>query len=359
VVLKRLADAVRDGDRVLAVIRGSAVNHDGASGGLTVPNPKAQAELYRQALARAGVPAASVAYVEAHGTGTRLGDPIELTSLAEVYGAGRPADAPLLIGSAKTNVGHLDSAAGIVNFIKAVEILRHREVPPSLHFETPNPEFKWGDHAIRVAAKRTVLEGRGAPLRVGVSSFGLSGVNAHVVLEESGEAEVEEESARLPSRPHLVALSARTPEALRVVAAVAPPRLEEFCSTLLHRRTPMERRLTVVGRTPAELRDHLSQWLADESSPTAQTGEALPGAKRRVAFLFSGQGPQWWAMGRELLRDEVVFRRKLERIDEIFRGVAGWSLLKEMGADQAASKIDDTGIAQPAMFAMQVGLAAL
>src|SRR6185369_14552648 len=243
VVLKRLADAVRDGDRVLAVIRGSAVNHDGASGGLTVPNPKAQAELYRQALARAGVPAASVAYVEAHGTGTRLGDPIELTSLAEVYGAGRPADAPLLIGSAKTNVGHLDSSAGIVNFIKAVEILRHREVPPSLHFETPNPEFKWGDHAIRVAAKRTVLEGRGAPLRVGVSSFGLSGVNAHVVLEESGEAEVEEESARLPSRPHLVALSARTPEALRVVAAdaarapadVAPPRLEEFCSTLLHR----------------------------------------------------------------------------------------------------------------------------
>ena len=367
VVLKRLADAVRDGDRVLAVIRGSAVNHDGASGGLTIPNPKAQAELYRQALARAGVPPASVAYVEAHGTGTRLGDPIELTSLAEVYGAGRPADAPLLIGSAKTNVGHLDSAAGIVNFIKAVEILRHREVPPSLHFETPNPEFAWGDHPIRVAAKRTPLEGRGGPLRVGVSSFGLSGVNAHVVLEESGEAEVDEESTRLPSRPHLVALSARTPEALRVVAAdavraladVAPPRLEEFCSTLLHRRTPMERRLAVVGRTPAELRENLSQWLADESSPTAQAGEALPGAKRRIAFLFSGQGPQWWAMGRELLRDEAVFRRKLERIDEIFRGLAGWSLLKEMGAEEAASKIDDTGIAQPAMFAMQVGLAAL
>jgi acyl transferase domain-containing protein/acyl carrier protein len=367
VVLKRLADAVRDGDRILAVVRGSAVNHDGASGGLTVPNPKAQAALYRQALARAGVAASGVAYVEAHGTGTRLGDPIELSSLAEVYATGRAKDDPLLIGSVKTNLGHLDSAAGIANFIKAVEILRHREVPASLHFETPTPDFAWGDHPLRVAARRTPLERRGAPLRVGVSSFGLSGVNAHVVLEESGEAEVDEESARLPSRPHLVALSARTPEALRVAAAdvaraladLAPSRLEDFASTLLHRRTPFERRLAVVGRTAAELRENLTQWLADESSPTAQTGEAEPGRKRRVAFLFSGQGPQWWAMGRELLRDEAVFRRKLERIDEIFRGLAGWSLLKEMGAEQAASRIDDTGVAQPAMFAMQVGIAAL
>jgi acyl transferase domain-containing protein/acyl carrier protein len=367
VVLKRLADAVRDGDRVLAVVRGSAVNHDGASGGLTVPSPQAQAALYRQALARAGVAPSEVAYVEAHGTGTHLGDPIELSSLAEVYGAGRRADDPLLIGSVKTNIGHTDSAAGIANFIKAVEIVRHREIPPSLHFERPNPQFRWSDHPIRVAARRTPLLARDVAHRVAVSAFGLNGVNAHVVLEASRDPDVDEPSSRPASRPHLLELSARSPEALRAVAAdaarslaeVDDGALEAICSTRLHRRSRFERRLAVVGRTASELRDRLTEGLADDSSPSVIRGFAPPGTKRRLAFLFSGQGPQWWAMGRELLRDEPIFRRKLERIDEIFRSLAGWSLLDEMTAAEGASRIDETAIAQPAMFAMQVGLVAL
>ncbi|MBL8976559.1 MAG: polyketide synthase, partial [Myxococcales bacterium] len=213
VVLKRLDDALAAGDDVLAVIRGSAVNQDGPSGSLTTPNRLAQEALLRDALAAADVTPRAISYVEAHGTGTALGDPIELRALASALCEGRPRDEPLRIGSVKTNIGHAESAAGIAGLIKTVLALRHRELPPNLHFTTPTPHFDWSALPIEVPTRRTAWD---APRRLaGVSSFGASGTNAHVILESAPELPPRPAAA---DRPTLVPLSARTPEALRDLA---------------------------------------------------------------------------------------------------------------------------------------------
>jgi acyl transferase domain-containing protein len=185
VILKRLRDALRDGDRILATIRGSATNHNGKSAGLTAPSPAAQEAVYRHAVQRAGIDPTLLDYVEAHGTGTKLGDPIELESLARVYGAGRPPSRPLYIGSVKTNIGHTESAAGAAGLIKAVLALNAKEIPPSLHFQHPTADFDWSSATIAVTKELTPLARRDEPLLAGVSSFGMSGVNAHVILESA------------------------------------------------------------------------------------------------------------------------------------------------------------------------------
>ncbi|HEV2146963.1 MAG TPA: polyketide synthase, partial [Longimicrobiaceae bacterium] len=215
-VLKRLSDALRDGDRVLAVVRGSAINHDGASSGFTVPSGAAQQAVVREALEAAGIAPAEVGYVEAHGTGTPLGDPIEVRSLAAVLGEGRPADAPLVLGSVKTNVGHLEAAAGIAGLVKAVLALHREEVPPHLHFDAPNPRIEWDRLPVTVATERTPWPRNGRRRVAGVSSFGMSGTNAHVVLEEAPV--FEEPAAADAPLPLVLPLSARSGEALAALA---------------------------------------------------------------------------------------------------------------------------------------------
>lgn len=271
IVLKRLSDALRDRDRILALIRGSAVNHDGAAGGLTVPNELAQQQLIVQALQNAGVDPLRVSYVEAHGTGTALGDPIEVSALNAALCKGRSADDPLIIGSVKTNLGHLEAAAGIAGVIKVILSLRHGTIPPQLHFRNPNPLIDWKALPIAVADRERRWRTVGGARIAGVSSFGFSGTNAHIVLEEVPEATAE----RRPGGPHVLTLSAKTDAALRSLARsfeehlAAHPEQEigDICFTVNTGRTPFNRRVAVIGETGEELRKGLAAYREDRVRP--------------------------------------------------------------------------------------------
>src|SRR5581483_3145740 len=257
-VLKRLSDAVRDGDRVAAVIPGSAVNQDGASRGLTVPNGGAQQRLIASALARAGLAGGDVDYLEAHGTGTALGDPIEVQAAGAVYGAGRDADRPLLLGSVKTNIGHLESAAGAAGLIKVVLSLQHEVLPQSLHFETPSPNIPWSSLPVRVVDKPIPWQTNGKPRRAGTSSFGFSGTNAHVLIEEAPTSANDDEATPEPTTTHqpvgVLPLSARSPQALVELAQryetwlAAHPKADiaDVCFTAGAGRSHFEHRAVLV-----------------------------------------------------------------------------------------------------------------
>jgi len=376
VVLKRLRDALQDGDKVLALIRGSAINHDGRSGGLTVPNSLAQQGVIRQALRAANVEPARISYVEAHGTGTELGDPIEVRALAAVLGEGRSQDEPLSIGSVKTNIGHLESAAGVAGLIKVVLSMQHGELPPHLHFEKLNPHISLdaGGPPLQIPTRLTPWTPNRGRRLAGISSFGISGTNAHVIIEETppelgargGGVEGEADTRGVP---HLLPLSARSREALSgLVEAYAEflsaadhrseVALEDICYTAGVRRSHYEHRLAFVARSREELAERLSVYLRGEVPPGTSAGQKQPGRKRKLVFVFPGQGSQWQGMGRELLRHEPVFRETLECCDEAMRRHVDWSLL-ELLADESPSALEEIDRVQPALFAMQAGLAAV
>jgi len=259
VILKRVSDALADGDRILAVIRGTAVNQDGRSSGLTVPNGPAQEAVVKQALANGGVAPAEVAYVEAHGTGTSLGDPIEIHALGAVLGEGRSPERPLLVGSVKTNVGHLEAAAGIAGLIKVVLALQHDEIPPHLHFRNPSPHIAWGQVSVAVPTVRTAWPANGRRI-AGISSFGFSGTNSHVVLEEAPTPVILPAGEERPL--HLLTVSAKDEEPLRVLARAYEAQLAEHTELSLADvaftanagRAQLEQRLTVVAASGEEAR---------------------------------------------------------------------------------------------------------
>ncbi|WP_437996726.1 SDR family NAD(P)-dependent oxidoreductase [Sorangium sp. So ce185] len=366
VVLKRLSDAARDGDRILAVIRGSAVNSDGRSAGITVPNGKAQEAVVRAALSIAGLSPGDIDYVEAHGTGTALGDPIEVEALAAVYGEGRPGGRPLKIGSVKTNLGHLESAAGVAGVMKVVLSLGHGALPAQLHARALNPRIPWAELPIEVTTAAEPWRRGERPRRAGVSSFGMSGTNAHLVLEEAPEVP---EPPALPDAPlTLLPLSARSPRALAALAEAyerflggAPPdaRLADIAYTASVRRRHHEFRLAVVGRSREELAEALGAHARGEAHPAATSGQTVLGWQPQVVFVFSGQGSQWVGMGQQLLAEEPAFRAALEACEPLVQRHAGFSLLAELAAPEATSRLDQTEVAQPAIFAVQVALAAL
>ncbi|WP_410611760.1 SDR family NAD(P)-dependent oxidoreductase [Amycolatopsis sp. lyj-109] len=372
VVLKPLRAA--RGDRVLAVIRGSAVNSDGRSNGLTAPNPDAQAALLRDAYATAGVDPSSVDYVEAHGTGTPLGDPLEAGALAAVLGAGRPADRPLLLGSVKSNLGHLEGAAGITGLVKVVLAMTHRRVPPSLRFREPNPHIDFT--GLRVVASGTDWPRYCGTARAGVSAFGFGGTNAHVVLEEWP-------AASFPVRagdggPQVFALSARSEEVLRARAGELADRLADgsvpldaAAATLAHRREHLPVRGAVVAESRSDVVEALRALAAGTERPNVAFGasdapkaalgasDATKAALGRlgelgVVFVFSGYGSQWAGMGRLLLRSEPAFRAEIEALDPVFRAEAGFSLREALEHD-----LPDLAATQLALFGMQLALAAL
>ncbi len=354
-VLKRLEDAVAAGDPILAVIRGSAVSQDGRSNGLTAPNGPAQERVIRGALARAGVAPESVGYVEAHGTGTALGDPIEALALGAALGAGRPADAPLLVGSVKTNLGHLEAAAGIASLAKVVLALRHGEIPASLHFRNPSPHIPWERLPLRVVAERTPwpAPAEGAPRRAGVSSFGFTGTNAHLIVEEAPPPA--ERPAAVGEGPHFLPVSARTAEAARQLAAAwadwieahpAVP-LADVCATAAEGRTALPHRLAVTGATAAEL----------AAAARAAVPSAAPADAAGVVFLFTGQGSQRPGMGRDLFAREPVFRAALERCAAALDPLLPRPLLEVMQAAPGAAGLDETQFTQPALFALEWALA--
>ncbi|WP_437606620.1 SDR family NAD(P)-dependent oxidoreductase [Sorangium sp. So ce834] len=366
VVLKRLSDAARDGDRILAVIRGSAVNSDGRSAGITVPNGKAQEAVVRAALAIAGLSPGDIDYVEAHGTGTALGDPIEVEALGAVYGEGRPGGRPLKIGSVKTNIGHLESAAGVAGVMKVVLSLGHGALPAQLHARALNPRIPWAELPIEVATAAEPWRRGERPRRAGVSSFGMSGTNAHLVLEEAPEVP---EPPALPDAPlTLLPLSARSPRALAALAEAyerflggAPPdvRLADIAYTASVRRRHHELRLAVVGRSREELAEALGAHARGEAHPAAASGQTVLGWQPQVVFVFSGQGSQWVGMGQQLLAEEPAFRAALEACEPLVQRHAGFSLLAELAAPEASSRLDRTEVTQPAIFAVQVALSAL
>ena len=370
VVLKRLSDALPDGDNVLAVIRGLAVNQDGLTNGLTAPNGPSQQAVIRQALADAGVEPAEISYVEAHGTGTSLGDPIEVRSLKTVLMKGRSQQQPLWLGAVKTNIGHLESAAGIASLLKVILSLQHREIPPSLHLTELNPLISLGGTPISVATRCTRWSvGRRL---AGVSAFGFGGTNCHIILEEAPQVEpAAAVSAISPvERPeHLLTLRAKSEPALRALAGDYQAYLEshgetslaDICYTANTGRSRFPHRLALTAKTTAQLRERLADFASqpgDDGGP--QDVDTTHRQPPEIAFLFTGQGSQYVDMGRRLYETQPTFRAALDRCDEILRGDLPQPLLSVLyPAAKESSRLDETTFTQPALFAVEYALAEL
>jgi acyl transferase domain-containing protein len=368
VILKRLSDALQDGNRILAVVKGSAVNQDGKSSGLTAPNGIAQQHVIRQALQDAELSPHDVSYIEAHGTGTPLGDPIEVEALGHVLGKGRSAaDNVLLMGSAKTNIGHLEAAAGVAGLIKIIQALRHEAIPPHLHFHEPSPHIPWDALPIRVPTRLTPWPRGGRPRRAGLSAFGFSGTNAHVIVEEAPEWVPRDTERPLPA--HILCLSARDGRALTELVerhihhlshADGPP-MADACYTANAGRTHWDHRLAAVGTSKQEIIESLSGHLV-EPKRAASHGDTY--RVRRldppVAFLFTGQGSQYVGMGRQLYETQPTFRAVLDRCDTLLRPYLDVPLLDVLyAAAEHGALLHETGYTQPALFALEYALAAL
>ena len=350
-VLKRLSDATRDGDNIVALIKGTAVNQDGRSNGLTAPNSLAQQAVIRQALANAGVAASQINYVEAHGTGTSLGDPIELNALKEVLMSGRSPEQPCYIGSVKTNIGHLEAAAGIAGLIKVVLSLQQQEIPAHLHLKMLNPHIAIADTPLSIPTER--LPWAGTEKLAGVSSFGFGGTNAHVILASAPDTEV---AKRLIERPkHILTLSAKDEPALRALANAyisylqshAQISLADVCFTANTGRSHFAHRLAVVTESVEQLQEQLSAL--------GTSGKAQSGKSPKIAFLFTGQGSQYIGMARQLYETQPRFRETLDVCNDILRPYLEKPLLSVISEPE----INETSYTQPALFALEYALAEL
>ncbi|WP_098895160.1 non-ribosomal peptide synthetase/type I polyketide synthase [Streptomyces sp. t99] len=372
VALKRLEDAVRDGDRIHAVILASGVNQDGHTNGITVPNPDAQVDLIRRVCAEAGITPGDLQYMEAHGTSTPVGDPIEANALARALAVGRAPGARAYVGSVKTNIGHTESAAGIAGLIKTVLSIGHRTIPPHINLENLNPAIDPATLPYEIPTRPTAWPAHEGPARAGVNSFGFGGTNAHVVLEEAPPPLLPDPGNAAASsgrRWSILPLSARRPDALAAMAAGIRAELagddgpavdlDDLGHTLAHRRQHLPERLAVVHSSRASLDEALAAHERGEPHPRVVHGRARDAADRGLVWVFTGMGPQWWGMGRQLLEVEPVFREAVTACDRALQEFADWSLVEELTADASVSRMTETWLAQPANFAVQVGLAAL
>lgn len=368
VVIKRLEDALRDGDRIRAVIRGSAINQDGASGGLTVPNGVAQQRVITDALRRAGLQPADIGYLEAHGTGTSLGDPIEAQAAGEALGAGRTSGQPLLIGSAKTNIGHLEAAAGIAGVIKVVMALEHEMLPKHLNFENPSPHIPWDRLPIEVVKETIPWRRNGRPRIAGVSSFGFAGTNAHVILEEAPVVERTAEPSEDVRRYSILPLSARTPDALVQLADDyrswlrdhPEARLADVCHTAGTGRAHLEHRAALVVDSRESAVELLGALADDRPAPGLFRGESHD--RPKTAWLFTGQGSQYPGMARELFDTEPVFAETVRRCADAVGDMLEKPLLDlifDVDGPDGGATLRHTTYAQPALFAVEMGLAHL
>ena len=373
VLLKPLSQAIADGDPIQGVILGSSLNQDGHTNGISLPCPEAQARLVRDACVDAGILPTDVGFVEAHGTGTAVGDPIEATALADALCGDRAADAPLLIGSVKTNLGHLETAAGVVGLIKGMLVLKRGQIPPSLHFDNPSPYIDMVGLKLRVPTTLEAFPDNGKRRIAGVNSFGFGGANAHVILGEPPTQVAHVHSPICTERAWPLVISARSEEALKATAGRlaewigthelgngTSPILPKLTYMLGARRNHHAHRLTLVANSTAEVIEEFQEFAAGNQVPKARTSfTPRPEFAPRIGFVMSGQGPQWWGMGRQLMRHEPVFREVMEACAEAMRPHANFSLLEELARDEASSRIQETEIAQPAIFAMQLAFVAL
>ena len=382
VLLKRLADAERDGDRIYALVKATAVNQDGATDSITAPNPAAQKAMMRAAIEAAGVAAADVAYVEAHGTGTPLGDPIEASAIGEVFGQAQ-RDRAVLVGSVKCNLGHLEPAAGIAGLIKTALVLAHGEVPPTINFDTPNPRIPFDALNIEIASRGATLS-RAASCAL-VNSFGFGGTNACAILARPAAAGVRGRSnamrpseRRIPAqarRPVAIPLSAPTPDHLaawaRVLATAVSEgglggvTLEALGGALVTQRSHFDHRAVVFAFDTDDLVEKLvalaegRDWPRRAKNDLTMIVKGRGSVKRdgKLVFTCTGQGGQYWNMGRDLLERQPIFRRFVEEFDALFAPAAGWSVLAALSAGERDSRLHDPAVTPAAMFALQAGLA--
>lgn len=365
-LIRRLDDALADGDPIHAVIRGTGVNQDGHTDGISLPNSEAQEDLARGVYRQAGLVPGEVDYVEAHGTGTQAGDSAETRALNAVFSEGRTRKLP--VGSVKTNIGHLEAAAGVAGMLKTIGAVKFRQVPRNLHFENPNPKIPFEDYCLQVVQETMPLpsEAEKPTVYAAVNSFGYGGTNAHVILESPPP--VRPSSATEPSvRPFLVPLSACSEKALRDLAAKfafqagkeTPGAIADLIHTTAFHRSHLRSRCAAVADSSSALRE---QWIAVSTGQAHEglvTGSVSGEMGSGLVFVYTGMGPQWWGMGRELIRTEPVFASAVDEIDRHFKSLSGWSLREAMMAGEQDSKMERTEVAQPANFAIQVALTRL
>lgn len=361
-VLKPLSRALADGDAIYACINGGAMNQDGRSNGLMAPSRDAQEKMLEEAYQNAGILACEVQYVEAHGTGTLLGDQMEAMALGAVVGTDRK-NGSCKIGSVKTNIGHLEAAAGIAGLIKVALSLKHKMIPPSIHYDTPNPELSFKELNLEVADQLIPWPENGQDTSAGVSSFGFGGTNVHMVLSRVGQQEaVDLDNTETSQSFYLLPLSAKTNEGLRSLAGDFEELLSEdvnagdICYSAAVRRNHFEHRLIVLGNSGKELRQSLQSLERKENSPSLLLGSDSSGVGKKLVFVFPGQGGQWLGMGRELMKLEPIFRETIERCSQLIQKDFGWSLIDLLNTEES-SHSDDIGFVQPALFSLQVALA--
>ncbi|GET41659.1 type I polyketide synthase [Microseira wollei] len=370
VVLKRLSQAIADNDNILALIRGCAINQDGASNGLTAPNGLSQEAVIRKALSVAGVSPSEISYVEAHGTGTSLGDPVEVKALEVVYGqeGWRSPEQPLIIGSVKTNIGHTEAAAGIAGLIKVVLSMQNNFIPPHLHFKEVNPHITIDriPAIIPASGMEWQKSASGLPRLAGISSFGFSGTNAHVILQEAPV--LAPAAAKVERSCHVLTISAKTEKALLELLQAYQAYLEldseislaDVCFTTNAGRTHFEYRLAVVAESNQQLRDELSAFATGKETVRLVSGQQNSNKPPKIAFLFTGQGSQSIGMGRQLYELSPTFRQTIDRCDLILRSYLDEPLLNVLYPEPGkTSPINETAYTQPALFALEYALAQL
>jgi len=363
VILKRQSDALRDGDHIRALIRGGAVNQDGRSSGLTVPNGASQQALIREALVNSGVEPGQVTYIETHGTGTPFGDPVEVNAIGSVFCTTHDANYPVSLGAVKANLGHLEKGARVAALIKTVLVLEHREILPNIHFKTPNPHIPWAELPIDVPTKPTPWSPKGGTCIAGISAFGFSGTNVHLIVQE---APVPVEISGDPERPmHVLPLSAKSEAALRELAgrfsryldASADP-LPDVCFTASAGRSHFLHRVAIVAGSTEDLKAKLTAFSDGKEVAGTRRGTVSASARHKTAFLFTGQGSQYRDMGRRLYETEPVFRRTLQECDALLKPVMAESILSLLyGGVGATASLDQTLFTQPVLFSFEYALA--
>ncbi|MCP4397614.1 MAG: SDR family NAD(P)-dependent oxidoreductase, partial [bacterium] len=372
VLVKRLSDALKDGDRILAAIRGSAVNQDGKSSGLAAPNGRAQEKVIQEALTHAQLTPEAIDYIEAHGTGTELGDPIELEALRNVYGKSRNWKNPLRLGSVKSNIGHLEPVAGISGLLKVLLALQHEQIPPNLHFKQPNPYVPWQQLPFKVINALTPWQRNEAPRRAGVSAFGFSGTNAHILLEEApadNRLEGKNEQSQIVDRQsQILTLSAKTPEAVKELTeryaaylADTPEEISNVCYTANSGRSHFDYRLSMIAESTEEFQQKLSAYLDNPSAGGVFSNiEQEAPDSEKIAFLFTGQGSQYVGMGKTLYETQLVFKAALDECSALFQQYLQLSLQELIYAEAAdESLVNRTCYTQPLIFSIEYALAKL
>ncbi|XZE18095.1 SDR family NAD(P)-dependent oxidoreductase [Pirellulaceae bacterium SH449] len=371
VLIKPLDKAIEDGDDIWATVLATGTNQDGHTPGISMPNGESQRELILNVCEKYQIDPASIQYVECHGTGTAIGDPTEAKAIGETYGHGRTSDNPVIIGSIKSNIGHMEAGAGVAGIIKAALTLHHGKTTPLANLQTPNPNIPFIDLGIKLSDDSYPLDTNYGPARVAVNSFGYGGSNAHAILEQyqpsiENPAQVNlSHTSSVTHGPKLMPISAKSPEATRDLARSYLDLLDSGCNvddliySITRRRAHLGQRAIVAGSDTESIKNSLRSFANAEACDTVITGEAPYSSSDKVVFVFTGMGPQWWGMGQELYSHDEVYKNAVEEADAVFKTISGFSVLAEMLKGESDSNITKTEFAQPANFLIQIGIAAM